>query len=536
MSNRAVYLRSGLFRNRHPWLKKGVFFLTMAFLTVWGNVANTYPPNYQRYIIGERAIGMGGAYAAAGNDPIMSYYNPGGLAFARSSMISVSQNLYSLDYRKIEGGFNPSVNREVNAITLEHDHDLSFPSTLAVLIHFGGFKKKGKKKPPENHTVSLTMITPYQDSFNYDETWVSDTEERDSQTYQVKETYRIVWTGLSYAYRYGNKWGFGVSAFLSDSKYSRDLNTNWIQNAEGEQECPPGRCGVIQTKESDFDLKVVSFLFKVGVVWKPIKKWRFGLAVTTPNIQVKRFIFRKTKGSLDQIFSIGRANNDGQDFVQFYADDYDFGVEEHEPLIFRLGAAYFGRKRSVMSMDVSLYIPIPSVYYRVGGDPVYKRRHPEGPDGPVDETASPDWVDNGIVKKIERLPVVNVNLGGEWAVIRHWTVRSGIYTDFSAAPKVTYSATPQETRVQRFGATYSIGYRAKGLDLTLGITGTYGRGKASVYHSREPDDSRQWQPAGYTEYSVYVFIAGITKAAEKSSKAIVKKVEETSTGAEAKKK
>jgi hypothetical protein len=266
------------------------------------------------------------------------------------------------------------------------------------------------------------------------------------------------------------------------------------------------------------------------VIWNPTKKWRFGLAVTTPNIQVSRFIFRKTKGSLDQTMSIGRANNDGEDFVQFYTDDYDFGVEEHEPLIFRLGAAYLGRKRSVMGMDVSLYIPLPSVYYRIEGDPVYERRYPEGEDGPVDETASPEWVDRGIVNKIERLPVINVNLGGEWAVIKRWTVRSGIYTDFSAAPKVSYSATPQETRVQRFGATYSFGYRARGLDLTLGVTGTFGLGEASVYHPQERDQSRQWQPADYTEYSLYVFIAGITKAAEKSSKAIIKKVEDTSNG------
>jgi hypothetical protein len=172
-------------------------------------------------------------------------------------------------------------------------------------------------------------------------------------------------------------------------------------------------------------------------------------------------------------------------------------------------------------------VPVPASYDRVHGDPVEERIYPEGTEGPVDETATPIWVDNGIVRKIKRLPVVNLNLGGEWTLIRQWTVRSGVYSDFSAAPKVTDSLTPQETRVHRVGGTYSIGYRAKGYDLTLGVTGTFGRGKASVYRFEEGVDARGWQPAQYTDYSVYVFIAGIGKVAEKSAKQLIKKVGDT---------
>ena len=102
MSNSVANLGSGLCPKKDPWLKHGAYLLTIAFLALYGNKARAFPPNYQKYPIGERALGMGGAYTAAGDDPIMSYYNPGGLAFAKSSMISVSQNLYSLDYRKIE--------------------------------------------------------------------------------------------------------------------------------------------------------------------------------------------------------------------------------------------------------------------------------------------------------------------------------------------------------------------------------------------------------------------------------------------------
>ena len=81
--------------------------------------------------------------------------------------------------------------------------------------------------------------------------------------------------------------------------------------------------------------------------------------------------------------------------------------------------------------------------------------------------------------------------------------------------------------MHRVGGTYSIGYRAKGYDLTLGVTGTFGYGKASVYQFEEGESSRAWQPSNYMDYSIYVFIAGIGKVAEKSAKELITKVEDS---------
>ena len=50
--------------------------------------------NFKPYVVGGRAAGMGGAFTALADDGSGGYYNPGGLAFARSSSVSFSLNVY----------------------------------------------------------------------------------------------------------------------------------------------------------------------------------------------------------------------------------------------------------------------------------------------------------------------------------------------------------------------------------------------------------------------------------------------------------
>ena len=83
--------------------------LCMAVVSLFAGAATADPPNYQRYVIGERALGMGGAQVAAVNDPMANLYNPAAMVFVTSSMVSASKAIYSLDKRKIEGGFVPSL-------------------------------------------------------------------------------------------------------------------------------------------------------------------------------------------------------------------------------------------------------------------------------------------------------------------------------------------------------------------------------------------------------------------------------------------
>src|SRR5690349_8952059 len=63
--------------------------------------------HYNNVIMGDRAMGMGGAYGAVADDASGVYYNPAGLGFALSNDISGSANAFytrKLTYKKAVAG------------------------------------------------------------------------------------------------------------------------------------------------------------------------------------------------------------------------------------------------------------------------------------------------------------------------------------------------------------------------------------------------------------------------------------------------
>jgi hypothetical protein len=496
------------------------------------------PTNYQRYVIGERALGMGGAQTAAVNDPMANLYNPAAMVFTTSTMVSASKCLYSLDYREVQGGFVPTVpaswmGSPVNSVSLEQKNDLTLPSTLALSTKFG---KTLEKSGSRRHAIGIGILVPNQDKFTLRGSWKAPGDTRDAETYSVSESYTQMWMGLSYAFRVIDELGLGISAFLSTTSFERNMVRSRFASLG---ECANDlltNCGFMEFRESALSIDTVSLVFRVGALWEPHPNWRLGLTVTAPSILIPDLKLFTTKGSLSQTY--GTAWVEGydeadptsyQDRVEYFGDSYNLKVAIQEPMSFRAGAAYLWRDMFAADFDISVYLP--THYRRISGDPVEERRCPEGleacndPVNPVvDESASPYWFDPGIMKNIERRAVVNFNLGWELIIKDMWTVRNGVFTDFSSAPPVVEGRYPQQTRVNRYGASFAFGFKAKGYDISVGVTGSLGSGYASVNNPNEFDN--QWQPAAVTERALYVFLAGVQAAAVKGSKTVVKKAEE----------
>jgi len=75
--------------------------------------------NFQPYIVGGRAAGMGGAFTALSDDGSGGYHNPGGLAFTRTSSLSFSVNAYGVVGGTVKdalGDGNDFVYRDLNVI------------------------------------------------------------------------------------------------------------------------------------------------------------------------------------------------------------------------------------------------------------------------------------------------------------------------------------------------------------------------------------------------------------------------------------
>ncbi|WGL60493.1 hypothetical protein QEJ31_02610 [Pigmentibacter sp. JX0631] len=77
------------------------FYLCIVFLIFKFNYSLADWQHHNSFLIGERAAGMGGAYTAISNDPSGIYYNPGGVAFARDTEISLSTIGYFIEDIKI---------------------------------------------------------------------------------------------------------------------------------------------------------------------------------------------------------------------------------------------------------------------------------------------------------------------------------------------------------------------------------------------------------------------------------------------------
>jgi hypothetical protein len=500
------------------------------------------PPNYQRYVIGERALGMGGAQTAAVNDPMANLYNPAALVFISSSMVSASKAIYSLDKRVIKNGFVPSAafsDEEdlVEPASLTQENDLSLPSTLAIVAPFG---KRLHKGGPKRHALGVAILVPNQDSFKLRATWKPAESEyaRSSETYSLSESYKEVWTGVSYALRAHKKFGLGASVFLVKDSYSR----NFFQSRFQEGECASGSglisCGFSQFWESDLSIRVMSLMFRVGALWEPHENWRFGLLVTPPTIKLGNLFLPgyKTEGKLNQTHGASLVQGNDTDYIDYFSDTYKLKVYGIKPMSFRAGVAYLWHGAFAADLDVSVHLP--TKYYRVEKDPVFARRYPDGWSGAEDVSASGSWFDPGVVgvdhelaqaSMIEREPVVNFNIGWELVIDDTWTVRNGFFTDFSSAPEVRPSRAPQLWHVNRYGVTLAGGFKHEGYDISVGFMGAYGRGTASIYDDRpetSPDPTMVWHPAEIEEKALYIFIAGVQSAAKKGAKQLYKKAKE----------
>lgn len=79
----------------------GLFLATPGIVSA-GESSNNHALPYLRMGVGARALGMGGAYVAAGNDATVGYWNPAGLAWGRGTQISAMYALGMSDDRRME--------------------------------------------------------------------------------------------------------------------------------------------------------------------------------------------------------------------------------------------------------------------------------------------------------------------------------------------------------------------------------------------------------------------------------------------------
>ncbi len=220
-------------------------------LTAIASAAQADSTNFRPYLVGSRAAGMGGAATALADDGSGSYYNPGGLAFAERSSVSLSGSVYGL----VRGSY-------ADIIQQGQDFNYSalnvFPVTTALIrklssadvLHFEVLV------PDALHIDEHQSILAATNAFGYTV---------DSQT---------LWIGGGYARRLG-RLGIGFAAYGLLGTETTQLDLNVVNSTDS------GRFAAITARE---DLTTLGFVFAFGARLDATEQLHLGLSIYTPAV------------------------------------------------------------------------------------------------------------------------------------------------------------------------------------------------------------------------------------------------------------
>ena len=277
----------------------------VAALALAAASASAAGSNYQRYVLGDRSGGMGGAAVAGGTGVDASYYNPAGLASTERDSLSFSANLYGVQRRKIKGG-------------LEGGDNVDSDSVVTIPAMMGGVWRLSP-----DLVFAMSAIQP--DRFSAGDLTLQSSNGR-VHSYSSED--QSVWIGPSLAWKASSSLSVGASIYgvYSTSKMFEDSFGTF---SSADRHLSAGH----------FESTSFSFLAIMGLQWELPDHWRLGLALQTPSLSLH------DEGK----FAVAESADD----YAFYSDDVD--AENESPLRLSIGIARQVPHEYAYGLDVSFH-------------------------------------------------------------------------------------------------------------------------------------------------------------------------------------
>jgi long-chain fatty acid transport protein len=482
------------------WLVACSSALTLLFCA--SLTARADPFHHQPVPLGERALGMGGAFAGVANDPSSTYYNPAGLARLEDVAISASLTLIALDRQLVLNGFRSAR----GSADLEHTSRPSLPVFAGVVKQLGW--REGRTR---RHAVAFSTFTVDRRRLEFDERIQGGADgEALVDTLTVSDERSARWQGVSYAYRASRELSLGLSAFLAINRMSHSEEQLALLLRAYDEAAGLYRDSDVVVRSRRTGSSVKNGVFRVGALYAFSARLRLGAMFQPPS-----FRFRG-RGSVRDREVITQASPDAQEVSYYDESQSDLAADDPVPWELRVGVSWAPRYALLLSFDAS-------AYGRRGTkeDPIVAIGEPEAAAG-TDRAPSPGAF---VVERWWSRYSGNLAAGVEYSIKQVALLRGGVYTDLSAAPSVPKRATQyRPADVNRVGATLSIGLLARGYDLSVGAASSFGWGKTLALVADDPD--QPYVRTRVREQMIFLFLSGARRAIGKLAEETYEKVRE----------
>lgn len=369
--------------------------------------------NYQQYVIGDRAGGMGGAGAALGTALDASYYNPAGLAFTKQRTISVSASLYGWQRYQADNALFPSEDLETSTfVTVPPAMGLVCFAQTNLAVSFAAFV-------PSRFQLSDIIAFP-----------------KDKNFYNASIDDQTLLVGPAAAYKLSPEWSFGLGAYAVYRNFN-SLQSVYLNNLS-------------YNGTRSLKYKTFAALLQAGAQYRPTENWRLGFSAEAPSLA----LWGNGEFEGNESLFVGDAVNSDGVFVKNFAHADNMDAQYRIPAKFTLGAGWEKEKSWGLAVDVSWHLA--NSYNRLSGKD--------------DTTGEP------LISRYVNRGVVDFNAGAEYYIVHTYPIRAGFYTSRTAAPDIDLSQQDLPAPINEYGLVASVGREVENIIMSLGVNYVFGRG------------------------------------------------------------
>ena len=405
--------------------------------------------NIRPYLVGARAAGMGGAATALADDGAGPYYNPGGIAFAMASSLSLSASVY---------GFVSGTQKD----GIGSGHDFTFSDINTFPVSTSAVFKWGPRAEPDGAPVNALAVSV----FVPESLVIDDRHTAGAETESRTVSEQTIWAGMTYARRFG-RLGLGVSGYVLIGTSTASLDINFMNSANSSD------FAIVSQRT---DQTVVGLAGAFGARYDVSDHLKLGLSVFTQEAGIYQ---------------------DRRYFLRAAAAGEDLGVAPASTVISQGGL----HASPTLPWRVQLGGAWVTGPWTFAADAMFLL--------PLDVHDDADRASEGLDQHIKRNTVVNGSVGAEYVVRGKFPVRAGFFTDLAASPSPhddygNNHNTDNNMHVNRYGGSFSIGYRTEHTATDVGTIISYGSGQIL---RQDLSEGSQVYATNMTNLFAYIFLA-----------------------------